>query len=204
MLMGPYRNCYERVYVFSPSCAPGVDSTWDAWRNHVRTHMKVPDDEQTMWDTWEPTKLEALIERHKKVNAYLKAKKQKKWFNLLVLCDDFADSPAILHSANNILTSLFVRGRHTGCDCWILSQQARVISLIARTNFTCVLVWRMRNSKELAAIIEELDALVDRRTLMEMYKMATQEKHGFLYVNMLQEKENMFYKGFDQRFVLTM
>ena len=62
----------------------------------------------------------------------------------------------------------------------------------------------MRNSKELAAIIEELDALVDRRTLMEMYKMATQEKHGFLYVNMLQEKENMFYKGFDQRFVLTM
>ena len=45
---------------------------------------------------------------------------------------------------------------------------------------------------------------MDRRTLMEMYKMATQEKHGFLYVNMLQEKENMFYKGFDQRFVLTM
>ena len=204
MLMGPYRNCYERVYVFSPSCAPGVDSTWDAWRKHVRTHMKVPDDEQTMWDTWEPKKLEALIERHKKVNAYLKAKKQKKGFNLLVLCDDFADSPAILHSANNILTSLFVRGRHTGCACWILSQKARVISLIARTNFTFVLVWRMRNSKELAAIIEELDALVDRRTLMEMYKMATQEKHGFLYVNMLQEKENMFYKGFDQRFVLTM
>ena len=62
----------------------------------------------------------------------------------------------------------------------------------------------MRNSKELAAIIEELDALVDRQTLMDMYKMATQEKHGFLYVNMLREKEDMFYKGFDQRFVLTM
>ena len=76
MLMGPYRNCYERVYVFSPSCAPGVDSAWDAWRKHVRTHMRVPDDEQTMWDTWEPKKLEALIERHKKVNQYLKAKKQ--------------------------------------------------------------------------------------------------------------------------------
>ena len=26
-----------------------------------------------MWDTWEPNKLEELIERHKKVNAYLKA-----------------------------------------------------------------------------------------------------------------------------------
>ena len=97
-----------------------------------------------------------------------------------------------MHSATNVLTSLFVRGRHTGCDCWLLSQKTRVISRIARTNFTFVLVWRMRNAKELAAIIEELDALVERRTLMEMYKMATQEKHGFLYVNMLEEKEICF------------
>ena len=81
--------------------------------------MKVPDDEQTMWDTWEPTKLEALIERHKKVNAYLKAKKQKKGFNLLVLVDDFADAgDKVMHSRTNILTSLFVRGRHLGCACW--------------------------------------------------------------------------------------
>ena len=65
MLMGPYRNCYERVYVFSPSCAPGVDSAWDAWRKHVRTHMEVSDDEQAMWSEWVPHELEELIERHK-------------------------------------------------------------------------------------------------------------------------------------------
>ena len=122
---------------------------------------------------------------------------------MLVLCDDFADSPAVLHSANNVLTSLFVRGRHTGCACWILSQKARVISLIARTNFTFVLVWRMRNSKERDSILEELDALVPRKTLMEMYTIATAEKHSFLYVNMLREKQEMFYKNFDQRFVLS-
>ena len=58
MLMGPYRHCYTRVYVFSPSCAPGVDPAWDAWRKHVKIHMRVPDDEQTMWDTWEPGTLE--------------------------------------------------------------------------------------------------------------------------------------------------
>ena len=60
-----------------------------------------------------------------------------------------------------------------------------------------------RNAKELASIIEELDAMVDRKTLMEMYRMATAEKHGFLYVNLLNEKDQMFYKGFDQRFVLS-
>ena len=59
------------------------------------------------------------------------------------------------------------------------------------------------DQSELAAIIEELDALVDRQTLMEMYRMATSDKHGFLYVNLLNERDQMFYKGFDQRFVLS-
>ena len=58
LLMGPYRHCYSRVYVFSPSCALGVDPAWDAWRKHVRIEMKVPDDEKTMWDQWEPDTLE--------------------------------------------------------------------------------------------------------------------------------------------------
>ena len=76
--LGPYRNCYERVYVFSPSCAPGVDSAWDAWRKHIKVHMGINYDEQTMWDTWEPKKLDELIERHKKVNQCLKAKNRKR------------------------------------------------------------------------------------------------------------------------------
>jgi hypothetical protein len=35
-----------------------VDPAWGAWRKHVKVHMRVPDDEQTMWDTWEPDTLE--------------------------------------------------------------------------------------------------------------------------------------------------
>ena len=41
------------------------------------------------------------------------------------------------------------------------------------------------------------------KTLMEMYKIATADKHGFLYVNLLNERDQMFYKEFDQRFVLS-
>ena len=126
MLMGPYRNCYERVYVCSPSCALGVDSAWDAWRHHIKTHMRIQDDDQTTWATWEPKKLEELIERHNKVNAYLKAK-HKKWFCMLVLVDDFADDgDKVMHSSTNVLTSLFVRDRHIGCACWLLSQKRAV------------------------------------------------------------------------------
>ena len=204
MLMGPYRNCYSRVYVFSPSCAPGVGSAWDAWRKHVRIHMRVPEDEQTMWSTWEPAILEKLIARHQKVNAYLKAKKQKKGYTMLVLVDDFADAgDKVMHSSTNVLTSLFVRGRHSGCACWLLTQKQKVLSTIIRTNLCWLLVWRLRNSKELMGILEELDALYDRKTLMAMYQLATADKHDFWYINLLNDKEHMFMKNFEHRMVVN-
>eukprot|EP00969_Alexandrium_andersonii_P305826 13518895-Alexandrium_andersonii.AAC.1 len=64
--MGPYPGVYSRVWVSSPSCAPGVDPAWEAWRKHVKEVMKVPDEEQTMRHTWEPEVLEKLIARHAK------------------------------------------------------------------------------------------------------------------------------------------
>jgi len=204
MLMGPYKDCYSRVYVFSPSCAPGIDPAWDAWRKHVKVHMRVPDDEHTMWDTWEPEALERLIERHKKVNAHLKHKNTKKGYVILVLVDDFADAGEnVMHSSTNILTSLFVRGRHLGCARWLLTQKLRVVSLICRTIFCWMLIWRLRNSKELLSILEEMDAIVDSKLLNEMYNMATSEKHCFCYINLLNERDSMFYKNFEQRFAIS-
>ena len=94
---------------------------------------------------------------------FLKKQGNKKGFCILILVDDFADAgDKVMHSSTNVLTSLFVRGRHTGCACWLLSQKLRVVSLLARTNFCYLLIWRLRNSKELMSIIEELDAITDK------------------------------------------
>ena len=109
----------------------------------------------------------------------------------------------VMHSSTNILISLFVRGRRLGCASWLLTQKLRVVSLICRTNFCWMLIWRLRNSKELISILEELDALHDRRVLMQMYQMATADKHGFWYINLLNDKEQMFFKGFEQRMVIN-
>ena len=204
MRQGPYKDCYSRVYIFSPSCAKGVDSAWDSWRKHVKTYMGVPDDEQTMWDTWEPQIIEKLIAKHRSVNQYLKAKKQKTGYCVLTIIDDFSDAgDKVMHSSTNVLTSLFVRGRHIGAACWLLTQKLRVISNICRTNFCWMLIWRLRNSKELISILEELDALHDRKILMQMYMLATSEKHSFWFINLLNEKEQMFFKNFEQRMVVS-
>ena len=155
-----------------------------------------------MWHTWEPEVLEKLIARHAKVNAHMKDKKHKRGFSALALVDDFADAgEKVMHSSTNVLTSLFVRGRRLGVACWLLTQKLRIVSLICRTNFCWMLVWRLRNAKERDQIFEELSALLPLRTLQAMYELATAEKHSFWYINLLNEREEMFFKNFEHRMV---
>ena len=117
--------------------------------------------------------------------------------------DDFADQgEKVMHSSTNVLTSLFVRGRHLGVSCWLLTQKNRVVSLICRTNYCWMLIWRLRSAKERDQILEELDALMDRRVLLKLYDAATSEKHSFWYVNLLNEQDSMFYKNFEHRMLL--
>ena len=108
-----------------------------------------------------------------------------------------------MHSSTNVLTSLFVRGRHLGVACWLLTQKNRVVSLICRTNYCWMLIWRLRSAKERDQILEELDALMDKKVLLQLYLRATSEKHSFWYVNLLNEKDAMFYKNFDQRMLVV-
>ena len=55
-----------------------------------------------------------------------------------------------------------------------------------------MLVWRLRNAQERDQIFDELSALLPRRTLERMYDVATAEKHSFWYINLLNEREEMF------------
>ena len=156
-----------------------------------------------MWDTWEPQILEKIIKRHSKVNAHLKAQGKKKGYVICVLVDDFADQgERVMHSATNVLTSLFVRGRHLGCSCWLLTQKLKVQSLIIRTTFCWVLCWRLRSAVERDQLLGELDALLDRRVLMQMYLKVTEEKHSFWFINLLNEQDSMWFKNFEHKMLL--
>ena len=58
-----------------------------------------------------------------------------------------------------------------------------------------MLVWRLRNAKERDQIFEELSVL-------QMYNMATSEKHSFWYIDLLSEREDLFFKSFEQRMLV--
>ena len=64
-------------------------------------------------------------------------------------------------------------------------------------------VWRMRNAKEIAAVMEELSALADMKTLYHMYNMAIEdEDYSFWYVLLTAKKSEMFHIRFDKRMTI--
>ena len=66
-----------------------------------------------------------------------------------------------------------------------------------------MIIWGLRSAKEREQILEELDALLDRKVLLQLYMRGTDEKHSFFYVNLLNEKDAMFYRNFDQKMLVV-
>ena len=106
----------------------------------------------------------------------------KKLYQVLIICDDFADSPQ-LHKPHGALDTLFIRGRHLQISTWVSSQKLRLISAAVRVNQQFLCCWRLRNQHELEAVIEELSALLPKDKLHK-------------------PKNQMFHLRFEERFAL--
>ena len=66
-----------------------------------------------------------------------------------------------------------------------------------------MLVRRLRNAKDRDHSFEELSALLPRKTLEAMRYLATAEKHSFWFVNLLNERDELFFKHFEQRMAVA-
>ena len=122
---------------------------------------------------------------------------------ILVIIDDFADRHDVMHNSGNVLTSLMIRGRHFGVSTSVSTQKLTAVSLVARVNFQALLVWRLRNAKELEALVEELSALYPKKILFAMYEAAVKEPYSFWYILLTaKHKEDMFFLRFDKKIVV--
>ena len=84
---------------------------------------------------------------------------------ILIIVDDFADRPDILHSAGgSILNSLAIRGRHANISFWVASQRPTLLSTVLRTQATSLFVFRQRSVRDLLAFLDEYNAIVDKKT----------------------------------------
>ena len=190
MILDIYRNCFSKIYIFSPSIH--VDASWSPVKEYIEKHMKVThtDEEPIYMDHYDPDVLADIIDTQHKITDYMKKQNQKHLFQILVIVDDFADDPSFSRRSK-LLHSLFTRGRHNS------------IHPIIRINATSLFVYRLRNYKDLESFIEEVSAVIDKKTLLELYNTATSEPYSFLYVNLVAKSKNdMFYIRFDKKMIL--
>lgn len=199
MILDIYKDCFSRIYIFSPSV--DVDATWLPVKKYIESDMKVQhtEDEPIYFDHYDPEALYKIINTQQKVIEYQKKQNHKKLFSVLIIVDDFADDPKFSRQSK-ILHALYTRGRHNSISTITATQKFSSIAPIIRVNATELYVYRLRNYNDLQTFIEEISALIDKKTLLEIYNLATSEPFSFLYVNLRAKKKNdIFHIRFDKR-----
>ena len=68
------------------------------------------------------------------------------------------------------------------------AQVFNALSPIIRQNITQLYFYKLSNYKDLEAVLEELSALTDKKTLLDMYSMATKEPYSFWYISLIAKK----------------
>ena len=103
-----------------------------------------------------------------------------------------------------MLNTLLGRGRNRQISTFMSVQKMRLAGSILRVNAQALCVFRLRNRLELDAIIEELSAVYDKNTLMEMYELATRKPYSFWYIHLAaKRREDMFFLRFEKRMIPT-
>ena len=199
MIMNIYDKCFERVYIFSPSV--NVDTTWIPVKGYIEKVMDVheTDTEKYYFDHYNPEALENIIEQQKKIVTHMKATKSKsKLFQILIIIDDFADDPSFSRHSK-LLHSLYTRGRHSMISTITSTQKFNSIHPLIRVNATELYVYRLRNQKDLDTFIDEVSAILDKKTLLKLYKKATSAPYSFLYVKLSSQDINkMFFQNLNE------
>ena len=80
MILDIYRNCFSRIYIFSPSI--DVDQTWLPVKKYISDHMKVDasKEDPIYFDHYDPDALSNIIETQHKITNYLKNEIQPSYF----------------------------------------------------------------------------------------------------------------------------
>ena len=193
MIIDIYKGLFKRIYIFSPSI--DVDfQTWQPVKSHIEKDLKIreTDEEKLYFSEYNPEALENIIDTQKKVTEFQKKQDHKKLYQILIVIDDFADSPEFSRQSK-LLHALFTRGRHSQISTIVATQKFTALHPIIRVNASELYVFRLRNYQDLQTFIDEVSALIDKKSLLEMYNLATEQPYSFLYCKLTSKDRNKIF-----------
>ena len=73
------------------------------------------------------------------------------------------------------------------------TQVSKQIQPIVSKSITHLFIYILRNYGHLESIIEEMSAIYNKKTLLQMYHDAVSEPYSFLYTNLMMKDKNTVY-----------
>ena len=202
LLLNVYRNCFERIFIFSPSVH--TDPAFFEIKKYIKEVMKVDDTKEQLYFTdYNPSDLQNILDTQHKVIEYQKKNKYTNLFSCCIIIYDHADDPKFVRHSK-ILHGIVTRGRHSAVSCILSTQKYNVLAPILRLNASSLFVFKLKNMSEVQAFIDENSALVAKKTLYDMYQQAVNDApYSFMYIDCnSQDINRTFYIRFEKAFIL--
>ena len=105
----------------------------------------------------------------------------KKLYSCLLIIDDFAKDKTFMRYSK-ILHGLYTKSRHFGLSAITASQMYNALAPIVRLNTSSLNIFDLKNKAEVDAFVQEQSALVDKKTVYQIYKIATEDKPYSFYL----------------------
>ena len=193
-----YRDCFERIYIVSPTAH--IDEAYKEIIKYIEKELKVDNKkEQYLYDEYNPDALAYIIDTQHKVLEYQKRNKMKKLYSCLLIIDDCAEDRVFMRYSK-ILHGLYTKSRHFGLSVITSSQKLNALAPIVRLNTSSLYIFKLKNQAELDTFIQEQSALVDKKTMLQIYRLAVDaQPYSFLFVKLRESDINkMFMIRFEQ------
>lgn len=145
-------------------------------------------------------KVRKVLDDNKKVVDILDDHKQLKTMadRILLICDDQVGSDLFMGPLKKYFVGANTRHRHHSASIIMVSQGYKEIPKTIRTGWTCLLLYKIGNMKELFVIFEEYSAGLTWEQWLKLYHHATAEKYHFMFLDLLGPEELKIRKDFDK------
>ena len=95
---------------------------------------------------------------------------------------------------SKILHGLYTKSRHFGLSVITATQEYNALAPLARLDSSSLYIFKLKNTAEVEAFVQEQSALVDKDTVYQIYKLATEDKpYSFLFVKLRESDVNNFF-----------
>ena len=188
-LLTVYRDCFDQIIVISNSW--DSDPSWDPLKQYM---------EEKGWNLKEcgtseysDEFLARQIDLQTKIVRAQKAKgRTQNMASCCVVFDDVLDTRAAIRG--KLIEQIYARQRHNFVSCITSVQSVKRLSNVVRQQSEHIFVWRLRSGGDLDSFLDENSAIVDMRTLEQVYWMAVSKPYGHLWLDKSkQDPDEMFH-----------